>query len=95
MSLNTTSPATLEIATRRDTLESEHLTLPEAAKWLRCSSRTLQRLLEDGRGPPVIRLSERRLIFRITDLRNWLSQRTRGTGQLAPAPARRRSGPRP
>jgi hypothetical protein len=60
------------------TTESEHLTLDETAEWLRCSTRTLQRLLETGRGPPVIRLSERRLIFRLTDLRAWLAKRTRG-----------------
>jgi hypothetical protein len=43
--------------------ELEFLTLDETARWLRCSTRTLQRLLETGTGPPVIRLSERRLIF--------------------------------
>jgi hypothetical protein len=45
---------------KRATAESEHLTLDEAAEWLRCSTRTLQRLIEMGDGPPVIRLSERR-----------------------------------
>ena len=57
-------------------VESEHLTLNETARWLRCSTRTLQRLLDAGNGPPVIRLSERRLIFRLTDLREWLAGRT-------------------
>jgi predicted DNA-binding transcriptional regulator AlpA len=61
-------------------LDREHLTLNEAAEWLRCSTRTLQRLLEDGTGPPVIRLSQRRLIFRMADLRAWLSRRCRGGG---------------
>jgi len=55
---------------------SEHLTLAETADWLRCSSRTLQRLLETGEGPPVVRLSERRLIFRLADVRRWVAQRT-------------------
>jgi predicted DNA-binding transcriptional regulator AlpA len=55
---------------------SEHLTLAETADWLRCSSRTLQRLLETGEGPPVVRLSERRLIFRLADVRQWVEQRT-------------------
>ncbi len=54
----------------------EHLTLAETADWLRCSSRTLQRLLETGEGPPVVRLSERRLIFRLADVRQWVEQRT-------------------
>ena len=55
---------------------SEHLTLAETADWLRCSPRTLQRLLETGEGPPVVRLSERRLIFRLADVRQWVEQRT-------------------
>jgi predicted DNA-binding transcriptional regulator AlpA len=63
---------------RARTIESEHLTLDETAEWLRCSTRTLQRLLETGSGPPVVRLSERRLIFRLADLRTWLAQRTHG-----------------
>ena len=61
----------------------EHLTLDETAKWLRCSTRTLQRLLEVGEGPPVIRLSQRRVIFRLTDLRTWLAHRTRGATEVA------------
>jgi predicted DNA-binding transcriptional regulator AlpA len=56
----------------------EHLTLVETAEWLRCSSRTLQRLLETGDGPPVVRLSERRLIFRLADVKRWIEGRTRG-----------------
>jgi hypothetical protein len=68
-------------------VEPEHLTFAEAAEWLRCSSRTLQRLLETGTGPPVIRLSERRLIFRLTDLRKWLAGRTHGAAELS-APRR-------
>jgi predicted DNA-binding transcriptional regulator AlpA len=69
--------------------EPEHLTLDETAEWLRCSTRTLQRLLETGSGPPVIRLSERRLIFRVADLRTWLAARTTGYAEIAP---RRRRG---
>jgi predicted DNA-binding transcriptional regulator AlpA len=56
--------------------------LNEVARWLRCSTRTVQRLLETGTGPPVIRLSERRLIFRRTDVRAWLAQRMRGAVEL-------------
>lgn len=72
--------------------EPEHLTLREVAEWLRCSARTVERLIEDGSGPPVIRLSERRLIFRLADLRAWLARRT--TGHLEIAPRRRRGRPR-
>jgi predicted DNA-binding transcriptional regulator AlpA len=68
--------------------ESEHLTLDETAEWLRCSTRTLQRLLETGSGPPAIRLSERRLIFRLADLRSWVAGRTTGSATET-APRRR------
>jgi predicted DNA-binding transcriptional regulator AlpA len=60
---------------------NEHLTLVETAKWLRCSPRTLQRLLETGDGPPVVRLSERRLIFRLADVNRWVEGRTRGAAR--------------
>ena len=70
--------------------EPEHLTLKEVAGWLRCSQRTLERLIEDG-SLPVIRLSERRLIFRLADLRAWLAQRTRG--RIEPSKPRRRGRP--
>jgi Helix-turn-helix domain len=74
---------------RRTAPDPEHVTLTEAAEWLRCSPRTLERLIADGSGPPVIRLSERRLIFRVVDLRKWLAGRTRGAAEL---PASRRRG---
>src|SRR5262245_18731838 len=72
--------------------QSEHLTLSEAAEWLRCSIRTIQRLLEAGNGPPAIRLSERRLICRVSDLRSWLDARTTGCTEIADH--RRRGRPR-
>jgi hypothetical protein len=62
----------------------EYMTFNETALWLRCSARTLQRLLETGVGPPVIRISERRLIFREADVRNWLEGRTIGRTETAP-----------
>jgi len=71
---------------------SEHLTLDETAEWLRCSRRTVERLLETGSGPPVIRLSDRRLIFRRADLRSWLDDRTTRRSDMAPL--RRRGRPR-
>jgi predicted DNA-binding transcriptional regulator AlpA len=76
---------------RTATTDPEHLTLDETAEWLRCSTRTPQRLIETGSGPPVIRLSERRLIFRLADLRQWLGRRT--TGRTEIAPPRRRGRP--
>jgi predicted DNA-binding transcriptional regulator AlpA len=56
---------------------NEFLTLLELADWLRCSVRTVQRLMETGEGPPVIRLSERRIIFRLSDAQRWLEGRAR------------------
>jgi predicted DNA-binding transcriptional regulator AlpA len=78
----------------RTTTETEHLTFNETAQWLRCSTRTLQRLLETGEGPPVIRLSERRLIFRLSDLQRWLASRTHGS-RSAIRTAVRRNAPQP
>jgi predicted DNA-binding transcriptional regulator AlpA len=69
--------------------ETEHLTLTETAEWLRCSTRTLQRLLETGEGPPVIRLSQRRLIFRLSDVRQWVEGRTSGIPDISEARSRR------
>ena len=70
-------PTTRTVRRRASADEPENLTLNEASEWLRCSARTLQRILETGEGPPVVRLSERRLIFRLTDLRRWVAKRTR------------------
>lgn len=55
--------------------DTEHVTLPELAQWARCSTRTIQRLLEVGNGPPVIHLSDRRIIFRVGDVRDWLERK--------------------
>ena len=63
----------------------EHVTLPELARWAMCSTRTIQRLLEVGTGPPVIHISNRRIIFRVDDVRAWLDKRRfsrRGHPQL-------------
>jgi len=54
---------------------TEYLKLPELALLMRCSARTIQRLLETGEGPPVIRISERRMIFRVGDVIEWLEKR--------------------
>jgi len=70
-------------------LERDHLTFGECADWLRLSQRTLARLLETGVGPPVIRISERRLIFRKRDLQQWLAERTSGNREYSKAGRRR------
>jgi predicted DNA-binding transcriptional regulator AlpA len=53
----------------------EHVTLSELAQWARCSTRTIQRLLEVGSGPPALHISNRRIIFRVGDVRDWLEKR--------------------
>jgi predicted DNA-binding transcriptional regulator AlpA len=70
-----------------DPTKTAHLTLTELADWLRCSTRTLQRLLSTGDGPPIIRLSERRVIFELADVRSWLASRRKGASIM---PERRR-----
>ena len=52
------------------------LTEAEVAKLTRLSGRTLQRLAEDGRGPPRIQLTERRIGYWYRDVIAWLSDRT-------------------
>ena len=61
-------------------LYPENLTLPEAAGFARCSARTLQRLIEEGEGPPVVQLSARRIVFRRSDLTAWIEGRQRHSG---------------
>ncbi len=52
------------------------VTEAEAAKMLRLSPRTLQRLRYEGDGPPVIRLTDRRIGYRRADLDAWTQTRT-------------------
>jgi excisionase family DNA binding protein len=63
-------------------MDDQHLTLPELARWLRVSERHLQRLLEIGDGPPLIRLG-RRIIFNRVAVQHWLEART--TGRTSPS----------
>jgi excisionase family DNA binding protein len=58
-------------------MNDENCTLGELARWLRCSERHLQRLLEIGEGPPAIRLG-RRIIFNRAMVRQWLEARSSG-----------------
>ena len=65
--------------------DMEYVTLSELAQWARCSTRTIQRLLEVGDGPALIRVSDRRIIFHVGDVRDWLEKRRfsrRGHPQL-------------
>ena len=52
------------------------LTEAEVSRFTRLSTRTLQRLAEDGRGPRRIRLTERRIGYWKADVLDWLNSRT-------------------
>lgn len=55
--------------------ENELLTERETADWARISIRTLQRLAEVGEGPARIRLTQRRIAYRRTDVMRWIESR--------------------
>ncbi len=52
------------------------LTEAEAARILRLSPRTLQRMRLDGGGPRFCRLTEKRIGYDIADLQTWVSARS-------------------
>ena len=52
------------------------LTQPEAARMLRLSTRSLERLVEIGEAPPRIRLTSRRVGYWKRDVLAWLHART-------------------
>ena len=52
------------------------LTQPEAARMLRLSTRSLERLVETGEAPPRIQLTGRRVGYWKRDVRAWLQSRT-------------------
>lgn len=52
------------------------LTHPEAARMLRLSTRSLDRLCETGEAPPRIQLTGRRIGYWRSDVLAWLKART-------------------
>jgi len=52
------------------------LTEDEAARMLRLSARTLQRLRLSGDGPRFCQLTGRRIAYAVADLNEWLRART-------------------
>ncbi len=55
--------------------DNEVLTEREAARLLRLSVRTLQRLAAAGTGPAKMRLTRRRIAYRRSDLLEWIAVR--------------------
>jgi predicted DNA-binding transcriptional regulator AlpA len=64
------------------------ISLPETAARLGIHARTLQRMLADGTGPAIVRLSSRRIGILESDLITWIAARRR---PLVCNPARRRN----
>lgn len=52
------------------------LTEKGLSRWLGISLPSLQRLRANGNGPRFVRLSERRIAYRRTDVEDWLDART-------------------
>ncbi len=57
---------------------------PKAAEAVGLSLRTLQRLRQDGGGPPFVKLTERRVGYTEDALREWLEARTVASTSAAP-----------
>ncbi|NMJ42823.1 AlpA family phage regulatory protein [Roseomonas sp. JC162] len=53
-----------------------YLTRTRAAIYVKCSTKTLERLAVDGDGPPMIRLGKRRVAYAKADLDAWMRSRT-------------------
>jgi len=62
--------------------EDEYWTKKELARKVKCSERTIDRLIETGDAPPVTRLSCRRIIFHAPSAREWLVKRTVKHGSI-------------
>lgn len=55
----------------------------EAAEACGFSTVTLRRRIAAGKGPPVVRLSERRIGIRVGDLRRWIEANTKHSDAAA------------
>jgi predicted DNA-binding transcriptional regulator AlpA len=62
----------------------------DAARLIGCSTRSLDRLVAQGEGPPYCRIGSRRMVFRLADLNDWMAARRyqHRAGELAGRVAR-------
>ena len=70
--------ADLKSATERDSLKrlsSPYLTVEQAADYLRVSKNYLDKLRVSGLGPPFVRLGRRKVLYRMSDLNEWVEER--------------------
>ena len=68
-------PKTLIADGLRDEVNSPHLTVPQAAEYLRVSKNYLDKLRVSGRGPAFVRLGRRKVLYRKSDLDEWVGER--------------------
>jgi predicted DNA-binding transcriptional regulator AlpA len=54
----------------------EYLTDQQLCDLLHVNPRTSMRWRRDGGGPPFIRVGERRVLYRASDVNSWLAART-------------------
>lgn len=52
------------------------MTLPQVCERAQLSRTTFKREIAAGRGPKIVRLSERRLGVRVRDYRDWLDRKS-------------------
>lgn len=66
----------------------EVLRTPEAARFVGLSPSTLEKLRRTGGGPKFIKLARRVVVYRVEDLRAWLTEREAAQPRkdLAPRP---------
>jgi len=74
----------------RPVIEPWGLDETDAAKFLRLSTRTLQRMRLQGGSPPYSLVGRKRILFPIEGLRAWLTSRI--VGSTSEATARRHEG---
>ena len=62
---------------------------------LHVTKTTVRRWVQRGRFPPPIRLSRRKLVWRLSDLKEWLDQvqKSKHPNALFPTPSREESAP--
>lgn len=65
--------------TRSEQPDDENLTRRQAAAFVNVSEKTLERLARDGGGPPLTRVSKRRVVYQKTGLSAWMQSRTFGS----------------
>ena len=61
--------------------EHHRLRTGQAAEYLGCSPRTLEKWRIEGGGPPYIELSSRLIVYDTNDLDRWLASKRRGPAQ--------------